>query len=379
MNSLNSNKMDVVGKSICILLFSVAAVASAAAQTTCADGCMPILGQVQVASYQALTLNPALNLLYQSTLFNDAQGVTVIDGSTCPIAGNASCTYSIVASVTGSGTAVDLKTDNYWTGGLYSNNVLIYSGSTNTQIVTPVNVGSPYCPGEVVFNGKSRIMWVGAQCGAGNDPVFAIDADTFKIEGPGPIGSGGTMSTIAVNPTTGRLYVEFENPNTGVYGSEEVNPKTYVVTQTSFGGTVYAINPVANLIYAVFPFGGTDLQIVNGSTEKVLQTINLGYTPAFIADNNALHHLYLGNPTTNSIEVRNDTSGKLIPQPSTSSFPLPAGANFAAGAAVDSVRGRLYVSLSIGTTYYVYAFEDLTTARSCEDPGSVCGVGVGIR
>src|SRR5580700_6633329 len=368
MNSLSSKKMDVVGKSICILLFSLAAVAGASAQSTCANGCMPILGQVQVPSSQALALNPALNLLYQSTLFNSAQGVTVIDGSTCPIAGNASCTYSILASVTGSGTAVDLKNDNYWTGGLYSNNVLIYSGSTNTQIVTPVNVGSPYCPGEVVFNGKSRIMWVGAQCGPGNDPVFAIDADTFKIV-KGPIPSGGTMSSIAVNPTTGRLYVEYEvYPNTGVFVAEEVNPKTYLVTTTSFGGTVLAINPVANLIYAV---SGTDLQIVNGSSEKILQTKPLNYVPTFVEDNNALHHLYLGNPTTPSIEVRNDVSGELIPEPSMSSFPLPAGFAFAGGAAVDSVRGRLYVTLSLSASgpYYVYAFEDLSTARSCQDSG----------
>jgi DNA-binding beta-propeller fold protein YncE len=380
--------MDLVRKSICILLFSLAAVAGASAQSTCAKGCMPLVGQVAIppncqGCYPStlLTMNPALNLIYVSGGFTSQQYVSVVDGSTCPTSANGSCTFSIQPLVhIGSAIGVDLKNDNYWAPEVYSQDVMIYDGSTNMQInKVPITSSSfNLCPGEAAFNGKSRIMWVGAQCGGGNDPVFAIDADTFKIV-KGPIGSGGIMSTVAVNPTTGRLYVEFENPNTGVYGSEEVNPKTYLVTPTSFGGNVYAINPVSNLIYAVYPFGGTDLQIVNGSTEKVLQTIALGYTPTFIADNNALHHLYLGNPTTNSIEVRNDTSGLLIPQPSTSSFPLPAGATFTQGAAVDSVRGRLYVTLLIGTTYNVYAFEDLSTARICQDLGTVCGVGVGIR
>jgi DNA-binding beta-propeller fold protein YncE len=320
-------------------------------------------------------MNPALNLIYVSGGFTSQQYVSAIDGSTCPMSANGSCTFSISAPLVhiGSAIGVDLKNDNYWAPEVESGDVRVYAGSTNMQINT---VTTGYYPGEAVFNGKSRIMWVGAQGGGGNDPVFAVDADTFRIEGPGPIPSGGIMSNIAVNPATGRLYVEIENPNTGVFVSEEVNPKTYLVTMTSFAGAVYAINPVTNLIYAV---SGTDLQIVNGSSEKVLHTIALGYTPTFIADNNALHHLYLGNPTTSSIEVRNDTSGVLIPPPS--SFPLPAGTSFAGpgAAAVDSVRGRLYVSLFIGTNYYVYAFEDLTTARSCQDPGAACGVGVGIR
>ncbi len=389
MNSLSSKKMDVVGKSICILLFTLAAVAGASAQSTCASGCMPILGQVAIPpncqgcypSY-LLTMNPALNLIYVSGQFASQQYVSVVDGSTCPTSANGSCTFSIPAPLIhiGSAIGVDLKNDNYWAPEVYSQDVMIYDGSTNMQInKVPITSSSfNLCPGEAAFNGKSRIMWVGAQCGGGNDPVFAVDADTFKIvNGPMGSGSGGILSTIAVNTTTGKLYVEFENPNTRVYGSEEVNPKTYLVTPTSFGGNVYAINPISNLIYAVYPFGGTDLQIVNGSTEKVLQTRALGYTPTFIADNNALHHLYFANPTTNSIEVRNDTSGELIPSPST--FPLPADATFTNGAAVDSVRGRLYVTLLIGTTYYVYAFEDLSTARSCQDSGTVCGVGVGIR
>ncbi len=368
MKSRRSKKMNMARKSICILIFSLASVAGACAQT------MPILGQVSVQFHDSLALNPALNLIYQSDGFSlsASQPLTVIDGSSCPITANASCTYSIVTYVTGSGASVDLKNDNYWAGyGATPGSVLIYSGSTNMQVGA---VSTGYCPGEVVFNGKSRIMWVGAQCGGGNDPVFAVDANTFAII-KGPIGSGGTMSTIAVNPVTGRLYVLAGTG--GVYTSEEVNPKTYAVTPTSFGGTVCAINPISNLLYAV---SGTNLQIINGSSEGILHTIALGYNPSFVVDNNALHHLYVGNPTTNSIEVRSDGSGEPINKPPMpSSFPLPSGAAFANAAAVDSVRGRLYLTLSVSGSFYVYGFEDLSTVRNCQTSGASCGVGIGIR
>ncbi len=367
MKSPSSMKMNVVRESICILFFSLVSVASASAQT------MPILGHVSVPFHDSLALNPALNLIYQSDGFSTSSSLplTVIDGSSCPITANAPCTYSVLATVNGSGTSVDLKNDNYWAGYGYPGSVAIYSGSSNTQIGT---VTTGYCPDEVVFNGKSRVMWVGAQCGGGNDPVFAVDADTFAII-KGPIGSGGVMSTIAVNPVTGRLYVLAGTG--GVYTSEEVNPKTYAVTPTSFGGTVAAINPISNLLYAV---SGTNLQIIYGSSEKILHTVALGYYPSFVVDNNALHHLYVGNPTTNSIEVRSDATGEPINKPPMPwSFPLPSGAAFANAAAVDSVRGRLYLTLSVSGSFYVYGFEDLSAARNCLTSGASCGVGIGIR
>jgi hypothetical protein len=56
--------------------------------------------------------------------------------------------------------------------------LLTYSGSTNTQI-SANTVG--FCPGETAFDCKKRRFWVGAQCGAGNDPVFVFDADGIPV------------------------------------------------------------------------------------------------------------------------------------------------------------------------------------------------------
>ena len=133
MNSLSSKRMDVVGKGICILLFSLAAVAGASAQSTCAKGCMPLLGQVAIppncqGCYPSfyLTMNPALNLIYVSGGFTSQQQVSVVDGSTCPMSANGSCTFSISPLVhIGSAIGVDLKNDNYWAPEVESHDVMI--------------------------------------------------------------------------------------------------------------------------------------------------------------------------------------------------------------------------------------------------------------
>ena len=128
---------------------------------------------------------------------------------------------------------MDLKNDNFWTTNLYGGEVLTYS-SANTQIFAN-SVG--YCPIETTFDCKLRRMWAGAQCGPGDDPVFAFNADTFALIA-GPISTGGVMGETLANPVSGKLYVTAS----GV--SKEVDPTTFAVTTTSFG-IVEAIGPRA--------------------------------------------------------------------------------------------------------------------------------------
>lgn len=302
-----------------------------------------ILAQIPIPSPSccSIAFNPALNLIYASGGYAGGQNVTVIDGTT----------FAVTATVTGSGASVDTKTDNYWAGGVYSGAVPIYSGSTNTQIGS---VSTGFCPGQVTFDCKLRYMWVGTQCGGGNDPVFAVDADTFGIVA-GPIGSGGVQGPIIVNPATGILYI-FPS---GV--SKRVDPHTFVVTNNTFG-VVGAVNPVLNRVYAT---SGTNLQIVNGATEAIVKTVPLSYTPdSYMGVNNALDHLYVSNPSASTIEVRNDSNGRLL-----ATFSLGSGVT-ADDIASDSTRGRLFAFVSTPGGTFVYVIEDLSTVRTCRSRGS---------
>jgi len=101
-----------------------------------------------------------------------------------------------------------------------------------------------------------RVAWISAQCGHGNDPIWAVNADTHTVITE-PIGCGASMAR-RVNPATGRCYQESS-------GAKRVDPHTFAVTKTTFG-TVIGVNASANILYAKGPKGV--LQIVNGEPDS---------------------------------------------------------------------------------------------------------------
>ena len=304
-----------------------------------------VLAQIPIPSSSngEMAANPALNLVYSASGLLFGGTLTVIDGHSLSVA-------TTISNSGGSlnGVSIDSDNDNYWTTDLYGGQVVTYS-SANTEIFANT-VG--YCPDTVSFDCKRRRVWAGAQCGAGNDPLFVFDADTFALIA-GPIGSGGVMGVIRVNPVTGKLYV------TEGTVSKEVDPITFAVTTTSFGN-VEAIDSVTNRLFAV---QGTDLQVINGTCDKVIRTVALSYTPIDMAVNNAMGHLYLVNQPASAIEVRSE-HGTLL-----GTFSLGTG-NQLSQLAADPIRGRVYVSTVDGSgNWSVWAIEDLTSARACMHRG----------
>src|SRR5215467_2940408 len=235
---------------MCTLLLLLLTTAGAAAQNVLAKIPIPATsatGQVVVSR--------VLNRVYVSAGFSSGGTLTVIDGKT----------LTVLTTISNSnGVNWDTKNDNFWTGNLAGGQVLTYSGSTNSQI-SANTVG--FCPGETAFDCKKRRFWVGAQCGAGNDPVFVFNADTFALIA-GPIATGGTMGPIVVNPLNGKLYFESD----GV--SKKVDQNTFAVTSTALG-TVLAADQHKSKLFAT---SGNNLQIINAATDNVEYTIPLSYT-----------------------------------------------------------------------------------------------------
>ena len=317
--------------------------------TTAGAAAQNVLGQIPIPATSAdgqVAVNKVLNRVYVSAGFSSGGTLTVIDGKT----------LTVLTTISNSnGVNIDIKNDNFWTGNVTDGQVLTYSGSTNTQI-SANTVG--FCPGETAFDCKNGRFWVGAQCGAGNDPVFVFDADTFALIA-GPIATGGTMGPIVVNPLNGKLHVE----SGGV--SKEVNPTTFAVKSTGLG-TVLAADQHKSKLFAT---SGNNLQIINGGTDNVEYTIPLGYTPGSqIAVNNALRHIYLLNPAGKKIDVRaitavadaNDVRGQHV-----GIFSLGTG-NTPMGVAADAIRGRVYVVVNNAGSYSLWAIEDTTSVKQCD-------------
>jgi hypothetical protein len=308
-----------------------------------------VLAKIPIPATSAtgqVVVNKVLNRVYVSAGFSSGGTLTVVDGKT----------FTVLTTISNSnGVNWDVKNDNFWTGNFTNGQVLTYSGSTNTQI-SANTIG--FCPGETAFDCKKRRFWVGAQCGAGNDPVFVFNADTFALIA-GPIATGGTMGPIVVNPLNGKLHVQ----SGGV--SKEVNPTTFAVTPTALG-TVLAADQHKSKLFAT---SGNNLQIINAATDKVEYTIPLGYTPGSqIAVNNALRHIYLLNAAANKVEVRGitaissatDVRGQFI-----TTFSLGTG-NMPVGVAADAIRGLVYVVVNNSGAYSLWAIEDTTSVRQCD-------------
>jgi DNA-binding beta-propeller fold protein YncE len=293
-----------------------------------------------------VVVNKVLNRIYVSAGFSSGGTLTVIDGRTLTV---------LTTLSNSNGVNWDVKNDNFWTGDFTNGQVVTYSGDTNTQI-SANTVG--FCPGETAFDCFDRRFWVGAQCGAGNDPVFVYDADTFALIA-GPIATGGTMGPIVVNPLNGKLHVQ----SGGV--SKEINPNTFAVTTTALG-TVLASDQHKSKLFAT---SGNNLQIINAANDNVEYTIALGYTPGGqMAVNNALRHLYLLNPAAKKIDVRaitavadaNDVRGQRV-----ALFSLGTG-NIPVGIAADAIRGRVYVVVNNAGSYSLWAIDDTTSVRQCD-------------
>jgi DNA-binding beta-propeller fold protein YncE len=286
-------------------------------------------------------VNPALNLVYSSASFTYGGTLTAIDGQA----------LSVITTLSNlNGVSVDMSNDQFWSANLSGGDVLTYAGATNSQVG---NTSTGYLPATIAVDANRRQVWVGAQGGGGNDPLFLFNADT-NAQIAGPIGSGGVMTQIVVNPATGKLY--FYPSGT----SSEVNPTTYAVTATGFG-YVQAVDDVQNLLFAT---GTNALQVINGATDTIKSSTSLSYTPAAMAVNKALKHVYLTNTNGTTVEIRSE-GGTLL-----GSYSLGQG-NQPNAIAADSIRGRIYVEVykaSSGASS-IWVLEDLTGARSVLSPG----------
>jgi len=325
---------------ICTLLLLLLTTAGAAAQN--------VLAKIPIPASSAggqVAVNKVLNRVYVSAGFSSGGSLTVIDGRT----------LSVLTTISSSnGVNIDIMNDNFWTGDFTGGRVLTYSGSTNNQVSSTTVA---FCPGETAFDCKNGRVWVGAQCGAGNDPVFVFDADTFNLIA-GPIATGGTLGPIVADPLNGKLHVE----SGGI--SKEINPNTFAVTSTGLG-TVLAADQHKSKLFAT---SGTNLQIIDAANDNIDYTIPLGYTPGSqIAVNNALRHIYLLNPAGKKIDVRaitavadaDDVRGQRV-----AIISLGTG-NTPVAVAADAIRGRVYVVVNNAGSYSLWAIDDTTSVRQC--------------
>jgi YVTN family beta-propeller protein len=141
-------------------------------------------------------VNPVTNKIYAPSWTGNV--VTIIDG----------VTHATITAPAGSGArdiAINPLTNKIYVAAYYSNNVTVVDGATNATTI--VSAGT--WPGEMRINLATNKIYVG---NAGSSNVTIIDGATNSpvlLATPGPI-----YDSFAVNPMTGRIYVQNYAGNT---------------------------------------------------------------------------------------------------------------------------------------------------------------------
>lgn len=299
-----------------------------------------ILKQILVpaSAAQCVAVNPALNRIYVSGGASANQQVAEISGAV----------YSVTIMGPGSCASVDPDTGNVWAAGVYDGSVLVYDGVT-IRLIHRVQLAG--CPVGTGFDSQHNRAWVGAQCGTGSDPTFAVNGRTFQVEA-GPIRSGGVFWGNPIpNPATGKAY--FGATTDGPPMSLSVDPQNNFAQTLKPFGSIGAVDPVNNLLFAVPSASGSELQIVTDGPgpEPVVRSINLPFAAnaGALAVNPGRGRLYAANSTANTIEVLSEKTGARI-----ETIALGAG-NSAFRLAVDPKQRRVYalVQTASGTQLFV--------------------------
>jgi hypothetical protein len=282
----------------------------------------------------SVAVNQSLNRVYVSGGAAPGQIVAAIDGTT----------FAVTEVGTGSGASVDDVSNRYWAGVLSPSAATVRDGTSDAEVQNVALAGG--CAFETDVDPVSRRVWVGGQCGGGNDPVWAIDADTFAVMGP--IGTGGVMGHLIVNRATGRAYI-------GPSGQpRRIHPETFAVTSNPIA-VVIGVNHVTNRLYGFTTANGGDLYVIDGAPdpEVLLDVVSLPFAVggSRIGVNTASNRLYISDPGGNAVGVVDAATHALIDRIVLGSDIIPGPID------VDSQRNRVHVIAATPAGHQLYVIE----------------------
>lgn len=259
-----------------------------------------------------LAVNPKTDRIY--VVNEDGNTVTVIDGLTNkPIA-------RIPTPPDSSDVAVNPETDRIYvvsSRNLTSGHLTVIDGATDKVLAT-INAGAS--PGAAAVNPVTDRVYVAG----GLDHLTVIDGSTNKVipaGAPGAIPAAfGSLKAIAVNPKTDKIYVavggeasdcvKVIDGNTGATRTVNLPAHSYPVYLADM-----AVDPATNKIYAVSYNAGT-LTVIDGVTDKVTATLDVGPTPQNVAVDLATGRIYASNYDSGTVTVIDGANIEAIQRPS---------------------------------------------------------------
>ena len=350
----------------------VAALLPAAAQTN--------LGTVNVGVEAVfLSVNFATNKVYVPNFCGNDPNCGPTPGTVTVINGVTDQTKTVTVGVHPEFLVINPVTNKIYVSNRHDNTVSVIDGAADTVIAT-IPVGS-HPIGADVNTYTNKIYVANGGNGLGNT-VSVIDGATNTVSATIPV--GWAPNVVAVNPVTNQIYVTNYCGNdannclsdgTGPNGTVSViNGATNLVTNTlnvGVGPAVVLANTVTNKIYVGNSCGTDGSCIINGNANTIgsvtvidgvtfaTSTVNVGKGFGAMAINPVTNQIYASNSTDNTVTFINGA---------TLATSLVTVGLSPADVEVDLVANKIYVANNLANT--VTMIDGVTHATSSVGVGS---------
>src|SRR3989449_166063 len=241
---------------------------------------------------------------------------------------------------------------------LFSFGIVVHNAFADTVVatidITSSNLGVNLAPAGVGVNPDTNMIYVTSKT-ALHQPkglIFVINGATNSVTGNITDSSG--PESVGANPTTNEIYVSnngyatysYQPPYNGNTVSV-INGATNTVTTTINVGTNplgVAVNPSTNKIYVSNSDSNT-VSVIDSTTNTVLSTIQVGSFPLTVAVNPSTNKIYVSNYASNTVSVIDGATNTVVST-------IPVG-SYPSGVEVNSNTNKIYVTNTQGNSVTV--------------------------
>ena len=312
-----------------------------------------------------VAVNPATNLIYVASM-ND-NNVSVIDGKSNQVIAK------IEVGDGPDGIGVNPETNRIYVANENSNNVSVVDGSTSL-VVDTIEVGNRL--GSIAVNPKTNIIYV---TDTSNDNIIVIDGLTNEIISNIVVELRKRIIAIDINPETNRIYVlsigssdteaPFDNNVTVLDGLTNQIIATIVVGLGREPSADIAVNSMTNRIYVSNEFVVSTLDVIDGNTNKVIDTIRLG-SPEKLCVNHTTNHIYVTRTQFDNVSVIDGLTNQVIFNVEVPDFPAEMDINFVSGIDVNPDTNLVYIAYRNAAFVTVILDEPLELTNLVVSPSS---------
>jgi YVTN family beta-propeller protein len=283
---------------------------------TVLDGDGHFSASVKVGSEpEAIAINPDTNRIYVA---NSGDGtVAVIDGTTDALL--AKVAVGDLPTVV----AVNPANGKVYVASTFSNVMTVIDGKTNVASALKAGVQADAI---AVSSATNKVYLVSYE----STNVTVIDGVDNRIS---EIPGGIHLWAIAANPVNKRIYATNAGSSDVMVWDEDSKKSTLVPT----GGTpcALAVDSSTGRVY-VANHTGNSVTVIDGASDSVVGTIEVGERPQGLAVDSANHKIYVANTHSDTTTVIDGTTNSIAAKLSTGTSPFAV--------VVDSATHKAYVS-----------------------------------